>query len=478
MPGRLLSVAARPLSRVRHLRVGQVVTAGVLVLCVAGGFALRAHEASAPSARISADERAYGRIALALSTSGTYGDPDMKNPYQWAPGAPALFAAARRLGGGWVHPGFRLQAAFWAQAAVGTLAIAVAFGLAALVAGGIAAPLAAGAAGLAGAAAVALYPPLVAAAGSELSEPFGGLLLVAACAALAAAQRRRRTKRLVLCGALLGAAVLTRADLLLAPLLAAAIVAWQVPLRPDARGRLTAAAVVLLASVAVAGPWILGASLTKHRFVAVSDGGASALYVGTFLPGGGTLAGLKHELAGEVRHRHPGLRHVHAFDIPAVYVLRTVAERHPGVPQRAALRLEARRNLNDYALGQPGAFLSMMARKAGRMWLLPSRSTLRTHGRDRARGRTVHLVLLAAAVLGLAAGLWRRRHPVLLLVAVVVVYSTLLNTILIAEARHNLPLLPALYAAGAAGWAIALSRRAPATATSLFEPGRSPATPR
>ena len=50
MPGRLLSVAARPLSRVRHVRVGQVVTAGVLVLCVAGGFALRAQEASAPNA--------------------------------------------------------------------------------------------------------------------------------------------------------------------------------------------------------------------------------------------------------------------------------------------------------------------------------------------------------------------------------------------------------------------------------------------
>jgi hypothetical protein len=478
MPGRLLSVAARPLSRVRHVRIGQVVTAGVLVLCVAGGFALRAHEASAPSGRISADERAYGRIALALSTSGTYGDPDMNNPYQWAPGAPALFAAARRLGGGWVHPGFRLQAAFWAQAAVGTLAIAVAFGLAALVAGGIAAPLAAGAAGLAGAAAVALYPPLVAAAGSELSEPLGGLLLVAACAALAAAQRRRRTKRLVLCGALLGAAVLTRADLLLAPVLAAAIVAWRVPLRPDARGRLTAAAVVLLASVAVAGPWILGASLTKHRFVAVSDGGASALYIGTFLPGGGTLAGLKHELAGEVRHRHPGLRHVHAFEIPAIYVLRTVAERHPGLGQRAALRLEARRNLDDYALGRPGAFLSMMARKAGRMWLMPSRSTMRTHGRSRARSRTVHLALLAAALLGLAAGLWRRRHPALLLVAAVLVYSTLLNTILVAEARHNLPLLPALYAAGAAGWAIAFARRGPALDGSLTEPGRSLAAPR
>jgi CHASE2 domain-containing sensor protein len=115
----------------------------------------------------------------------------------------------------------------------------------------------------------------------------------------------------------------------------------------------------------------------------------------------------------------------------------------------------------------------MMAAKTGRMWLMPTRSTLRVHGRNRARGRIIHLVLLGASVLGLVAGLWRRRHPALLLVAVIVVYSTLLNAVLVAEARHNLPLLPALYAAGAAGWAIALSRR-PAPATELDRLSASP----
>jgi hypothetical protein len=459
MPARLFTVATRPLWRVRRVRAGQLVAAAALVLCVAGGFALRAQAAASPSDHRSADERAYGRIALALSTSGSYGDREMRNPYQWAPGAPALFALAHRLGGGWVRAGFRLQAAYCAQAVVGTLAIAVAFGLAALAAGSIATPIVAAAAGLGAAAAVAVYPPLVAAAGSQLSEPLGGLFLLAACTALAAAQRRRRTGRLAQCGALLGAAVLTRADLLLAPVLAAGIAAWRVPLRSDVRGRLTAAAVVLVASMAVTAPWIVTASATKNRFVAVSDGGASALYIGTFLPGDGTLAGLKRELAGETRRRHPLLRRQAPFRIPAGIVLRTVAERHPGVPERVALRREARRNLRVYARGHPGAFASMMARKAGRMWLVPTRSTLRTHGRDRARGQIVHLVLLAAAVAGLAAGLWRRRDPVLLLVAAIVVYSTLLNAVLVAEARHNLPLLPALYAAGAAGWAIALSRR-------------------
>jgi hypothetical protein len=476
MTARISSAVARPLLLLRALRAQQAVVAALLVLCLAGGFALRAQNAASPSERRSADQTAYGRIAVALAAGGGYGDSEMRDPYQWAPGAPALFALAHVVGGGWVrHTGFRLQAAYWAQAVAGTLAIGVAFLLAWLTAGGggaLARPaIAAGAAGAAAAAAVAFYPPLVAAAGSQLSEPLGALLLLAGCALLAAADRRPRAWRLVLCGLLLGVTVLARADLLLAPVLAAAIAAWRVPLGRGARGRLASGLAVLAAGVAVVGPWILVASQAEGRFVPVSDGGASALYVGTFLPGGGTLTGLKRELAPETRRTHPGVRGEPDFRIPAALVLATVAARHPDVPKRVALRRETSRNFSDYALGRPAAFLGMMASKAARMWLAPSRSTLHTGTWSQTPGRVAHLALLAAALLGLGAGLWRRRDPVLLLVAAVVLYSTLLNTLLIAEARHNLPLLPVLYAAGAAGWAIALTARG-ATA----QPG-SPPTP-
>jgi hypothetical protein len=447
MSAALATVAAKR----RRISAGRAVAGAALVLCLLGGFALRAHQASAPPPRQSADERAYGRIALALS-SGAYGDSEMHNPYQWAPGAPALFALARGIGGGRVQAGYRIQAAYWAQALVGALAIAAAFLLAVAL---LPSRRGAAIAGLAAAAAVAFYPPLVAATGSQLSEPLGGLLLLCACAGLAAARTGRRGRSLALCGALLGGAVLVRADLLLAPLLTAAIVAWKLPLRAGGRGRLAGAVIVLAASAAVIAPWSVVASLSRGRFVPVSDGGASALYVGTYLPGGGTLIGLKRRLAVETRRRHPSVRGKRAFEIPARVVLRTVAERHPRVPERISLRREAGHNLDRYALGQPGAFVAMMVRKAARMWLAPSRSTLRDGPWSGVLGRIVHLALLAAASLGLVAGLWRRRDPVLLLVAAIIAYSTLLNALLIAEARHNLPLLPALYTAGAAGWAIA-----------------------
>lgn len=449
------SAAAATLERLRGVRRGRALLFAALAICVAVGFALRAQQAAGPAVSLSADERAYGRIALALSIGHGYGDSDMRDPYQWAPGAPALFAIARRIGPDDPVTGFRVPAARWAQAIAGTLLIAVAFALAALIAGNLA--------GLLAAAAVALYPPLAQSAAHQLSEPLGALLLAAGCAALAWAARTPRRGRMVLCGALLGLTVLTRADLLLTPLLAAAVVATRIG--GDARGRLRAAATLLGTALVVITPWIVTASLAEGRLVPVSDGGASALYVGTYLPGGGTLTGAKRELAAETRRRVPETRHMATLDIPAEKVLAAVALRHPELPERVALRRAAFDNVRTYALGRPVAFASMLTHKIVRMWLRPTRARRFSP----AHGIAVHLLLLGVAVLGLLAGLWHRRDPVLILIAAIVVYSTLDNAILIAEPRHNLPLAPILYAAGAAGWALAIGGRrgwsAHATAT-------------
>lgn len=455
IPAAPTSRTTRALRGLRAVRAKRALVLCALVACVAVGFGLRAQQAASPVKSLSADERAYGRIALALSTGEGYGDPGMRDPYQWAPGAPVLFSLARRLGPNDRAAEYRVSAAYWAQAIAGTLLILAAFALAALLAGELA--------GLAAAAAVAFYPPLIDAAGNQLSEPLGALALVAACAALAWAWRRPRFARLVLCGVLFGATVLTRADLLLVPLLATVAVAAAIPLGAGVAGRVRGAATILCAALAVIVPWVVVASNAEGRLVPVSDGGASALFIGTYLPGGGTIAGLKRKLAAETRVRVPVTRHVRALQIPAEKVLLAVSLRRPREPPRVALRDAARRNIDVYAFGRPGAFASMMASKAARMWWQPTRAG-RVPGSDVV---LIHRVLLVLAVLGLLAGLWRRRDPVAPAILAIVLYSTLDNAILIAEARHNLPLLPLLYAAGAAGWAIAIRERgrSPAPAT-------------
>ena len=132
-----------------------------LVAIIALGGGLRAQHAAHPGRYLSSDERAYGRVALELAVHGTYGAPGMSDPWHWAPGAPALFAAADLIaphadGNGSPQD---LRTTFWAQALVGTLLILTVF----LLAGGLAGPIA----GLVAAALVATYPPLIGATGDQ-----------------------------------------------------------------------------------------------------------------------------------------------------------------------------------------------------------------------------------------------------------------------------------------------------------------------
>lgn len=426
---------------------------GVLValLCVVvAGGALRGVAASAPSTYQSADEIAYAMIARTLADRLVYGDPGMDDPVHWPPGAPVLFAAAhevypkQRGDGVWDVP-----AAYPVQAAVGTAVIPAAFLLAMVVAG----PLA----GLGAAMLVALYPPLIDASRDLLSEPLGALLVTCALLAVALALRRPAWWRFAVAGALLGATILTRADLILVPLLAGAVAAVALWRRAEDGGRgpalrgvgaMTAGCLVLVA------PWTWFASNQAETLVPVSSGGASNAFVGTFLPGDGSMFGAKRALAEEVGRRFPRYADEPSFRIPQRHVIDTVAARRPDLPPDQALRAETLANLERYALGEPVAFAGMMLGKIERLWLHYSTGT---YGNERWWIRALHVAMIALAVAGLAAAAARRRGgSILWLVALVLLYVTALNAVLISEARHNLAVMPLVAVAGAAGVALAL----------------------
>ncbi|MDP8943762.1 MAG: glycosyltransferase family 39 protein, partial [Actinomycetota bacterium] len=195
--------------------VGAPVVAVLLALVVIAGGAWRGYHAANPNPHRSGDEHAYVEIALRLAEDGTYraaNDPDRfgDRAFHWPPGAPALFAIAHLVAPSEAGGGEReIPAAHWAQALVGTLLILVAFAVATMLGGRLA--------GLVAATAVALYPPLAYAPGDLLSEPLGALMLSCAFLAVAGAVRRPGPWLFLAAGALLGAAVLTRADLLPVP---------------------------------------------------------------------------------------------------------------------------------------------------------------------------------------------------------------------------------------------------------------------
>ncbi len=436
-----------------------MVLALTAIVLLGGG--LRLAQASDPGRFISSDERSYARIALNLAAGNGYATPGSADPWHWAPGTPALFAAAHLLAPAADGDGSpqQLRTAFWAQALVGTLLILVVY----LLAAGIAGPLA----GLIAAGAIATYPPLIRATGDLVSEPLGGLTLALAALALLGAWRRPSAGRLALAGGLFGVALLVRADLLvLSPILGAAwaLLAWR---RAGTGPALAQGAALAVIPLLVAAPWSVYASVQAGRLVPVASSGPSTLFVGTYLPGDGRLSGVRRELELYVRRNMSNLADVRTANLKGEHVLRAyIRERHPEIvpgPYRAipedrlrrALAFEARRNLKTYAVHEPLAFAAMEARKVTRMWGGYYRGSTRN---PRSWLTAWHLLLVGLALGGAAAGLLfaRSRRAELLLLLTPVLVSTLVSAVFVAQARHNLRVLPLLAAAGAAGAVLAI----------------------
>ena len=405
----------------------------ILVLLTLAGGVLRADAASSPSRYQSVDERAYARLARNLARYGRYGDRAMSDPVHWPPGAPAVFAAAHEL-----RPRFTSErrwdvpSAYPLQAAFGIALIPAVFVLAALLGGAVAGVVAAGA--------VAFYPPLIRAGGDLLTEPLGALMLTVALIAVVLALRRPSLRSGAVAGALLALAVLVRADLLFLPFALAAVVAIVLWRRHGPATALRGAGALTVATVVVLAPWTIYASSETGRFTPVSSGGASNLYVGTYLPGDGTIFGLKRALG-------------FGPNTPQTKVLDAVAERRHEHDRDAALRAAAMDNVREYVIGDPIGFAGLAARKVDRLWLSYSRGT---HRNPRPAVTVYHLLLVGLGVAGLAFALVRRADPAFWLPATVVLYVTLVNIALVSEARHNLPVMPVLIAGGAAGLALAV----------------------
>jgi hypothetical protein len=444
----MTAASARLPSLARQPPPSGLVIAAVLAAVLLAATVLRLEAAGDRVGHISSDERSYVDLAVDLSTDGTYGGPGMVHPFHWAPGAPALFALADAFAG---HPAagrIDVHAARQAQAIVGALTVGAAFALAALIAG----PWA----GLAAAVAVAFYPPMVAATSHLTSEPLGAMAVTAALAAVAWAWKRRAVPAFAAAGVALGLACLVRADVLLAALLLGPAVAVPLSRRADWRAGLPAGGALLAGVLIVIVPWSAWASRRERAFVPITDGGATTLFVGTYLPGHGTIFGLKHALAREAARVHPSIRHEPLFQVREAVFLDAVAARHPHLSRDAAISAEVRRNLRVYALGHPLAFSRMLAAKTWRMWGFPFRGTF---GKVGAPALWLHRALVALALVGLLAGLWRRRSAALGLVALAIAVTAAVDVAFVAEARHAFRLMPALLAAGAAGSAFLAQTR-------------------
>jgi 4-amino-4-deoxy-L-arabinose transferase-like glycosyltransferase len=436
-----------------------------LLAVLAGSLAFHIYRAEHPTTSYqSADERSYGRLAIGIADEHTYGN-GLKDPLHWPPGAPFLFAAGHAIAPDAASAEtFDIPAAYWLQALVSFGTALAAFGIAALLAG----PWA----GVAAAALVGLYPPLILATGEQISEPLGAFFLTLAFLLFAVAARRGRTWLFLVGGMAMGAAVLTRADLLPVPFVLGPLVAlWTWRAAGDARRGLVVGGAILGGAVLAIAPWSLYASERAGEFVPVTRGSASALFVGTYLPGGGTTVGMKRSLGAAAKRRNPKLRGRDDFDLEARSVLAVVADRHPGLDFNRAIALEARRNVSRYVRRDPVGYARMMLNKVQRMWSRYARGGAR-HTSPFIRGWHILIVLLAFA--GLVLGVVRRRSLLLATILAAALTSTAIHMLVVSQARYNLPLMPALLAGGVAGWAMFLRGQVKPAANSAASGGAVP----
>jgi 4-amino-4-deoxy-L-arabinose transferase-like glycosyltransferase len=412
-----------------------------LAFVLVGGAVTRILGALDHGRFLSTDERAYAVLSIAVSR-GSYSPASMDDPLHWPPGMPLLFALARQVTGD-SGAGLDPMALYWTQAIVGTALIVVVFLIARMVAG----PWA----GVAAAAGVALYPPLSVITGDLVSEPLGALTGALVILALAWAWRAPSPWRFAVAGVATGLAILVRADLLVLPFVLAVVVALSLR-RAGRRPALLGAGAYLLAAVLALAPWSMYATARRHQLTPITSSSWSALFVGTYLPADGRIFGIREALGDEARAHNPKFRDIPNRNLRTEWIIDAVAARHRDVGRSEALRRETMHNLRVYALGQPLSFAAMQVRKLDRMWIGYDRGT---HHAQRTWILVVHLLLSAAGLAGLLAGLWRTRHPVLWAILATVVTVTAVNSFFVSEARHNVRLVPLLLAGGAAGVALA-----------------------
>ena len=293
---------------------------------------------------------------------------------------------------------FDIPSAYWLQAIVSVGTALAAFTIAALLAGAWT--------GVAAAALVGFYPPLILATGEQLSEPFGAFWLTTAFALFVVAARLGKAWVFGLGGLALGAAVLTRADLLPVPFVLAPLVAvWTWRAAHNLKRGLLIGTLILGGALLAMAPWSVYASQRAHELVPVTRGSSSALFVGTYLPGNGTTVGMKRSLGAAAKRRNPKLRGRADFDLEARSVLAVVADRHPDLEFNSAVALEARKNISRYVREDPVGYAKMMLNKVQRMWSRYSRGGAR---HTTWKIRVPHIVLVLLAVAGLVAGIVRQ----------------------------------------------------------------------
>lgn len=395
----------------------------ILAVVVLAGFLARAWFVVNPDAHPGDDAFAYRALAESLYTNGAYGGPDFKNPSDWSPGAPLIYAGSYFLTGG-----VRDGVARGVEALFGAGTILLAFFLTARLTGP---PVRVFAAPLLAASLVAAYPPFVTASGSLMSEPPAEFTLPAAILAFLWADRREGISPWLLPGLLFGLTALIRPEYMLVAALFGLLVLVRRGLTGGWGRAVLATLLFGLAAMIPVVPWTIHNYVTLDRVVPVTTGSGKALFTGTYRPGDGEYQRVKAALLEEQtgRRLEPGSAALDQVD--PVPLFNRVAARYPDLDRDAALGKIGKENLRLYLSQDPFGYLGMTARKAWRMWASASGGVLGS-----GFGALAQKLLVVFGLVGWLLVAWRSRWEAIPL-AIPLVSITVVGALTLAPPRRN-----------------------------------------
>ena len=423
------------------LRHGNAV-AVILLVIVAVGFGLRLDRVVNPHPVPGDDALVYRALAESLYEDGSYGGPDFRDPSDWSPGAPLLFAAGH-FAVGEVNDGVGRGI----QALLGTAAILVVFLIAARLDPGPTAPLLA--AGL-----VALYPPFIHSVGSLMSEPAAIFMLPAAVLAFLWADSvggRAAPVAWILPGLLFGLTSLIRPEYLFASVVMVLFLLIRQWFRSGPPKALLAAASFSIALLVPIVPWTIHNLVTLERVVPITTGSGKALFVGTYLPADGEYEAVKADLLERFEGVSLPVGSEELDEVDPAPLFDRVAAQYPELDRDEALGRIGRENLSRYLREEPLDYFGMLVRKGTRMW-----SSGVGEAMSSPPGRAVQLYLVLAGLAGaLLLGAARRWEVIPLTIPIIVISA--IGVLTLAPPRRNEVLMTLVLVLGAT--AISAGRR-------------------
>jgi len=269
---------------------------------------------------------------------------------------------------------------------------------------------------------MALYPPLISTAGFVLSEELSIFLLATSILFLTKAMKSKEVGWYALSGIFMGLATLCRSVTLLFPFFLYLTFLFS----PSKKREFVRISIFLLFTIVTIVPWTIRNYVRFNAFIPTEIQGGRNLWVGSYFPSDGLLP---YSTTSDQEYENPEDKEAY----------NKIGRGLSPIEADKAYSSEAIKNI----LNNPSGYSRLCVQKFERFWFwIPGGvEVLKPYPKIKWGVTIVYCLVLLSAGLGLWVGLrenWRDKLPLL----AIILYFTIMHTLLFAIPRYRLPIMP------------------------------------